>query len=170
MVDQSAAVDIDLMHGEGNQIMFNVNIDNPPVVNDEKHSPKADTEDYCLNLLEFGSRDYWQYNKETLSGERVDPILASTIIKESGITCQDYIVVWHKNYADVLALRHLLARAGVQRVLPPDDHIIRLPYLFRHNLDYLSQGGAYLPCMLCNTPMYILPPSLKLSQDSLTLT
>lgn len=135
VVEQAAAVDIDLMHRERNQIMFNVNIDNPPVANDEKHSQEAEAQDFCLNLLKFGTRDYWQYNKETLSGERVDPIRASTIIKESGITSQDYIVVWHKNHADVIALRHLLSQAGVQGVLPPDDHVIRLPYLFRHNLD-----------------------------------
>lgn len=70
---------------------------------------------------------------------RVDPTRAVAIIKESGITYDDYILVWHKNQADVSALKHMLSQAGFHRVMPPDDHIIRLPYLFRHNLE-LPQG------------------------------
>lgn len=135
VVEQAAAVDIDLIDSKDDQIMFNVNINNPRVVNGEKGSQEAETQDFGLNLLKFGTRDYWQYNKETLSGERADPAQAGAIIKESGITCHDYIIVWHKHYADVSALRHLLSQTGILGILPPDDHVIRLPYLFRHNLD-----------------------------------
>lgn len=96
------------------------------------------------NLLQFGKRDYWHYNKEHLSGIRVNLLQAAEMVKESGITPQDYIVVWHRTRADVSALRYLLSQAGFCGVLPPDEHIIRLPYLFRHNLDL--PGGV--PCSL----------------------
>ncbi|KAF4449920.1 zinc finger protein 76 (expressed in testis) [Fusarium austroafricanum] len=130
-VEQAAAVDIDSIHNECEQVLFNVNISNPAV----PAAPESETQDFVGNLLNFGPRDYWQYNKETLSGERVSHMRAVAIIQESGITCQDFIVVWHKNYADLNALRYLLSQAGVHGVLPPDDHIIRLNYLFSHNLN-----------------------------------
>ncbi|KAJ4270034.1 hypothetical protein NW762_001707 [Fusarium torreyae] len=134
VVEQAAAVAVDSMDSEHDQIAFNVNIENARVVEDKKHPSESEAQDFASNLLKFGTRDYWQYNKETLSGERVDPIRAIAIIQESGITCHDYIVVWHKHYADLSALRFLFSQAGVHGVLPPDDQVIRLPYLFRHNL------------------------------------
>lgn len=75
----------------------------------------------------------WEHDQAS-SGERLDPAEAARIIKGSGITCHDYIAVWHKNNADVHSLQHFLSKAAVEGLLPPDDHIIRLPYLFRHNL------------------------------------
>jgi hypothetical protein len=48
--------------------------------------PEGEGQDFVLNLLKFGTRDYWEYNKETLSGERVDLAPAAEFIKESGIT------------------------------------------------------------------------------------
>lgn len=125
------------------QITFNVNINKytaansneHPAVNNEVDFSEGGSQDFGLNLLKFGTRAYWEYNKETLSGERVDLAEAAAIIKDSGITCHDYIVVCPKNYADVLALRYLLLQAGVQGIPPPEDHIIRLLYLFRNNLD-----------------------------------
>ncbi|RYP68734.1 hypothetical protein DL769_005455 [Monosporascus sp. CRB-8-3] len=136
VVKQSAAVDIDLTDSEDDQIMSNVNIHNPRVVKGEKDSQEAETEDLDLNLLKFVTSDYWQYNRETLSGERVDAVQAAAITKESGITCHDYIILWHKHRADVCALRLLLSQTCIQGIMPPDDYIIRLPYLFRHSLDF----------------------------------
>ncbi|KAF5258881.1 hypothetical protein FOXYS1_10527 [Fusarium oxysporum] len=135
VVEQAAAVSIDSINGEDGKILFNVNIKGPSVDQGSKQYPTAANQDFATNLLKFGTQDYWQYNKETLSGERVDLMRAVAIIQDSGITCQDYVVVWHKNYADVRALRHLFSRTGIQDILPPDDHVIRLNYLFRHNLN-----------------------------------
>lgn len=142
VVVQAAAVDIDAM--DRDEFMFNVNIKRSPIsatdineltsVIDDVATLEDSAQDFGLNLLRFGRRVYWEYDQETLSGIRVDPAEAAEIIKASGIAYHDYIVVWHKNHADVLALRYFLSRAGVERLLPPDDHIIRLPYLFRHNL------------------------------------
>lgn len=96
------------MDSKEEQIMFNINIDNPKATNREELSLEAETEvqDFVQNLCKFGTRDYWQYNQETLSGERVNPLQAATIIRDSGITCHDYIVVWHTGY--------LTARPGLQ--------------------------------------------------------
>ncbi|EWZ81330.1 hypothetical protein FOWG_14883 [Fusarium oxysporum f. sp. lycopersici MN25] len=135
VVEQAAAVSIDSINGEDGKILFNVNIKGPSVDQGSKQYPTAANQDFATNLLKFVTHDYWQYNKETLSGERVDLMRAVAIIQDSGITCQDYVVVWHKNYADVRALRHLFSRTGIQDILPPDDHVIRLNYLFRHNLN-----------------------------------
>ncbi|KAI0859642.1 hypothetical protein F4860DRAFT_243714 [Xylaria cubensis] len=141
VIKQAAAIKIESMDSKEEQIMFNVNIDNPQAIDREGLLLEAEIEvqDFVLNLYKIGTRDYWQYNQENLSGERVNPLQAATIIRDSGITCHDYIIVWHTGYQDVRALRHLLMQAGIQDVLPPDDHIIRLNYLFRYNLD-LSQG------------------------------
>ncbi|RKL50301.1 hypothetical protein BFJ70_g1462 [Fusarium oxysporum] len=135
VVEQAAAVSIDSINGEDGKILFNVNIRGPSVDQGSKQYPTAANQDFATNLLKFVTHDYWQYNKETLSGERVDLMRAVAIIQDSGITCQDYVVVWHKNYADVRALRHLFSQTGIQDILPPDDHVIRLNYLFRHNLN-----------------------------------
>lgn len=50
------------------------------------------------------------------------------------------VIVWHLGWADISALKHLLSQAGFHGVLPPEEHIIRLPFLFRHKLN-LPQGG-----------------------------
>ncbi|SCV30379.1 uncharacterized protein FFB14_03019 [Fusarium fujikuroi] len=135
VVEQAAAVSIDSVDGEDGKTLFNVNINGPLIGQGGKQYPTAVNQDFATNLLKFGTQDYWQYNKETLSGERVDPMRAVAIIQDSGITSQDYVVVWHKNYADLRALRHLFSQTGIQDILPPDNHVIRLNYLFRHNLN-----------------------------------
>ncbi len=35
----------------------------------------------------------------------------------------------------LMFLEHLLLQAGIQGVIPPNNHVIRLPSLFRHNLN-----------------------------------
>lgn len=121
------------------ETLFNMNISN------EHPDPTSRAfSNFYGNLLEFGKRDYWHYNKADLSGVRVNTAQAAKTIRTSGITPRDYIIVWHKTRADVSALRYLLSQAGCHNVLPPDEHIIRLPYLFRHNLKMPGQ----VPCAL----------------------
>ncbi|KAJ4213526.1 hypothetical protein NW759_010946 [Fusarium solani] len=69
----------------------------------------------------------------------MNPTQAATVIKNSEITENDYLLVWHKTFADASALKHLLSQAGFDGVLPPNSHIIRLPSLFRYNID-LPEG------------------------------
>ncbi|KAK1767684.1 hypothetical protein QBC33DRAFT_577937 [Phialemonium atrogriseum] len=133
VVEQAAAINVDSMKEKDYQFLFNVNINNPQHLNNKTES--QETRDFGQTLLGFGKSSYWHYNKDALSGIRVDPTQAATLIKESGITCDDYIIVWHKTRADVTALRHILSEAGFHGVMPPDDHIIRLNYLFRHNVE-----------------------------------
>jgi hypothetical protein len=72
-----------------------------------------------------------------LSGVRVSLLEAASIIANSGLTRDDYVIVWHRNTIDLKALRFVLTFAGysASEILPPDDHIIRLNFLFRHSLD-----------------------------------
>lgn len=48
----------------------------------------------------------------------------------------NYIVVWHKGYADLSALQHILLLAAL-----PEDRVIRLLYFFRDNLPKVVQCG-----------------------------
>lgn len=133
VVEQAAAVGVD----QTLPVIFNINIDNPRHVDGNLGSPDAG--DFNENLLSFGKRDYWHYNKSALSGQSMNPTQAATVIKNSGITENDYLLVWHKTFADASALKHLLSQAGFDGVLPPNSHIIRLPSLFRYNID-LPEG------------------------------
>ncbi|KAH7260537.1 hypothetical protein B0J15DRAFT_582670 [Fusarium solani] len=133
VVEQAAAVGVD----QTLPVIFNINIDNPQHVDEKLESPDAG--DFHENLLSFGKRDYWHYNKSALSGQSMNPTQAATVIKNSGITENDYLLVWHKTFADASALKHLLSQAGFDGVLPPNSHIIRLPSLFRYNID-LPEG------------------------------
>ncbi|KAG5663966.1 hypothetical protein KAF25_006551 [Fusarium avenaceum] len=133
VVEQAAAVIVE----QTLSVVFNINIDNPRLVNDKPES--LDAGEFHDNLLSFGKRDYWHYNKNTLSGHLLNPTQAAIVIKNSGITVNDYLLVWHKTFADASALRHVLLQAGFDGILPPDSHIIRLPSLFRYNID-LPEG------------------------------
>lgn len=133
IIEQIAAVDIDLIHKGDHQALFNLNINRGGDI-DRTASINDDT-DFTRSLLRFRKDYYWNCNKARLSGIHVDAARAASVIKESGITPKDYIIVWHKNTTDVSAIRHLLSQAGFQGILPSDEHVIRLPYLFRHNLD-----------------------------------
>lgn len=134
VVHQVAAVDITAIDRQTEGTVFNLNLHDAEHFDNEGTSG-AVTGDFCLNLLKFGTRDYWQYKPDTLSGYRVDSTQAARIIKDSGISSQDYILVWHPGYADVDGLRYVLSQAGIYEVLPSNEHVIRLNYLFRHNLD-----------------------------------
>lgn len=121
VLHQVVMVDINLFTAGYLETVLNVNLSNAHSV------PACQTlSTFRENLLEFGKMDYWHYNKECLSGVRVNPLQAAEMVKESGITPQDYIVVWHRTRADDSALRYLLSQAGFCGVLPPDKHIIRL--------------------------------------------
>lgn len=131
VVDQVAMVDISSFTAGHLETIFNINVSNSGPV-----APACQTlGTFHENLLEFGKRDYWHYNKERLSGIRFNLLQAAEMIKHSGITPRDYVIVWHRTRADVSALRYLLSQAVYCDFLPSDEHIIRLPYLFRHNLN-----------------------------------
>ncbi|KAI0424545.1 hypothetical protein F5Y09DRAFT_347607 [Xylaria sp. FL1042] len=144
-VKQAAAIQIDLTADSNGQFIFNINLNNESLgINCKEGVLNAGAEAGYFGpiLLKYGNHSYWSYNKETLSGDRVNPLQAARIIQNSGITCNDYILVWHKNTADVDGLEHLLSQADFHGVLPPNDHVLRFPYLFRHNLS-LPKGVTY---------------------------
>lgn len=136
-MEQAAMVDITSFTGGCPETVFNVNVDN---VNPSPAYQILGT--FRENLLEYGKRDYWHYNKHCLSGVRLTPRLAAEIIKYCGVTPKYFLIVWHRNRLDVSVLRDFLSKAGYYNVLPGKDHIIRLPYLFKHNLD-LPDGIPY---------------------------
>jgi hypothetical protein len=89
-------------------------------------------------LCRLGTR----FDRKDYSGQRVKKIEAAKIIQLLGIKPSDYILLWHRTFQDYSALRHqLISTIGEQAVnkfLPPQSHVIRLNYLFKHNLGKLA--------------------------------
>lgn len=114
--------------------MFNLTIDNADAR--PKRTNLDENSTFYGILSQFGTQINWDHNKKRFSGKHVSLLDAAYSITQSGVSPTDYIIVWHKNHADISAIRHLLEKAGFDDIMPPEDHIIRLNYLFRHNLHF----------------------------------
>jgi hypothetical protein len=168
IITQACAVDVgavilDSDHTEL-QALFNVNIDNPEDI-EESH---GEISNFHQALLSFGTRIYWSSSQRTLSGQRVSAAQAAEIISTCGITSDDYIFVWHRSGLDVSGLKHFVSQARIPNTLSSDDHIIQLPYIFKHklslpsrvqcSLQLLFRGGFFFHNMSCE--LTITMPSL----------
>jgi hypothetical protein len=58
----------------------------------------------------------------------------ATQIRESGITPDSILFVWHTNYFDLTLLVEWLAENGYHNLLPPRENCIRMVNLYRENL------------------------------------
>jgi len=132
---QAAAVDVESLTKDATDVLFNLNlVDTQQTQQPANHLRSQVPGDFNGALLRFGNEYFWTANKARLSGTPATTQEAAAMIKASGLRPSDFIVVWHKQYADVSALRYLLSQVGLHGVMPPNDHIIRLNYLFRRNL------------------------------------
>jgi hypothetical protein len=121
------------------QVLCNLTIANP----DWRSALQKMHKQYKTNYEVFLCRLAIRLNSKRLySGQRVKMMEAAKIIESLGIKPTDYILVWHSHFHDYSLLRyHLVSAIGEQataRFFPPQSHIIRVNYLFRHNLGSLA--------------------------------
>jgi hypothetical protein len=66
----------------------------------------------------------------------------------------DILLVRHTGFRDVSNIRESLVKEGFEDVLPPNDNVSRLPYVFRHNLAGVSVAlESLFPLILPQHPL-----------------
>lgn len=92
--------------------------------------------------LKLFSHRHWTYNFTRLTGDDVKTKHAAAArISQSGIKPTDIILVWQTGYTDARMIRALLVKQGFEDIMPPNHRIIRLNYLFHHNLHELPTNA-----------------------------
>ncbi|RBA10665.1 hypothetical protein FPRO05_05254 [Fusarium proliferatum] len=100
-----------------------------------EHKPRSKIKE--LRHLQMLNERYerWIYAR---SGrlQKLDVHEIAAKLKQSGISPDTIVLMWHKNRADLQLLRKFLEAGGYTDILPPDENCIPLIHLFRTNLPY----------------------------------
>jgi hypothetical protein len=116
------------------------NIFNIRISNSDHHAiwlRIKDYVDFSNKAFKFLSHRPWSYNVENLSGTEMSLHDAMAFVSRT-IQPMDILLVWHTGFRDVSNIRESLVKEGFEDVLPPNDNVSRLPYVFRHNLTGVS--------------------------------
>ena len=133
---------------KGRKTIWNLVITDPIKVVHQRAPWKIDRQQAIRSMLTR------KIERKVFMGDEVPRAEMAQIVKNSGIRPTDLIWVWSKTFTDYSCFkRNLVEQLGeeeVNKFLPPKENVIRLHFLFKHNLPGVYCGleqlfHAYFP-------------------------